>query len=127
MKLGFSPIQGDGHHEGTIEEVEFAEANGLDSGFLREHHEATVDQYWSDPVSVLTGIAARTDSIGLGTAILLLPLYNPVRLAERGAILDGLSGAGSCWGPRWATGPASSNCSPSTGPSGGRSTRSTSN
>jgi len=91
MELGFSPIQGNGHYEAAIEEAQFAEANGLDSVFLQEHHEATVDQYWSDPLSILTGIAARTDSIRLGTAILVLPLYNPVRLAERGAILDGLS------------------------------------
>lgn len=91
MKLGFSPIQGDGHYGEALEEVRFAEENGLDSVFLQEHHEAETDQYWSDPLSVLCGFAAATDEIGLGTAILLLPLYDPVRLAERGAILDGLS------------------------------------
>lgn len=91
MKLGFCPIQGDGNYAEALEEVEYAEANGLDSVFLQEHHEAEVDQYWSDPLSVLTGFAARTDDIQLGTAILLLPLYHPVRLAERGAILDGVS------------------------------------
>jgi alkanesulfonate monooxygenase SsuD/methylene tetrahydromethanopterin reductase-like flavin-dependent oxidoreductase (luciferase family) len=91
MKLGFSPVQGDHHYDALLEEVRYAEANGLDSVFLQEHHEATVDQYWSDPLSVLTGVASVTDEIDLGTAILLLPLYDPVRLAERGAILDGIS------------------------------------
>lgn len=91
MKLGFSPTQGDQHYEEMVEEVEYAEANGLDSVFLQEHHEAEVDQYWSDPLTVLAAIASVTDEIDLGTAILLLPLYDPVRLAERGAILDGLS------------------------------------
>lgn len=91
MKLGFSPIQGDHHYRELLEEVRYAEANGLDSVFLQEHHEAEVDQYWSDPVSVLTGVATVTDEIDLGTAILLLPLYDPIRLAERGAILDGIS------------------------------------
>lgn len=83
MKFGFSPIRGDGNYAEALEEVEYAEANGLDSVFLQEHHEAEVDQYWSDPLSVLTGLATRTDDIQLGTAILLLPLYHPVRLAER--------------------------------------------
>lgn len=91
MKLGFSPIQGDQYYDELIEEVRYAEENGLDSVFLQEHHEAEVDQYWSDPLTVLTGVASVTSEIDLGTAILLLPLYDPVRLAERGAILDGLS------------------------------------
>jgi alkanesulfonate monooxygenase SsuD/methylene tetrahydromethanopterin reductase-like flavin-dependent oxidoreductase (luciferase family) len=91
MKIGFSPVQGDHHYGEMIEEVRYAEANGLDSVFLQEHHEAEVDQYWSDPLTALAGVASVTDEIDLGTAILLLPLYDPVRLAERGAILDGLS------------------------------------
>lgn len=91
MKLGFSPIQGDNWYDEAIEEVRFADANGLDSVFLQEHHEATVQQWWSDPLSLLAAFAAETESIDLGTAILLLPLYNPVRVAERGAIIDGLS------------------------------------
>lgn len=91
MKLGFSPIQGDHWYEEAIEEVRFADANGLDSVFLQEHHEATVQQWWSDPLSLLAAFATETDSIDLGTAILLLPLYNPVRVAEQGAIIDGLS------------------------------------
>jgi alkanesulfonate monooxygenase SsuD/methylene tetrahydromethanopterin reductase-like flavin-dependent oxidoreductase (luciferase family) len=92
MQLGFCPIQGDHHYEEAIKEVQYADERGLDSVFLQEHHEAEVDQYWSDPLSVLTTFATETENIELGTAILLLPLYNPVRLAERGAILDGISG-----------------------------------
>lgn len=91
MKLGFCPIQGDTNYEEAIDEVEYADEQGLDSVFLQEHHEADVDQYWSDPLTVLSALATRTESIELGTAILLLPLYNPVRLAERGAMLDGIS------------------------------------
>lgn len=91
MELGVSPIQGDHHYDELVEEVQYAEANGLDSVFLQEHHEATVDQYWSDPLTVLASLATSTDELDLGTAILLLPLYDPVRLAERGAILDGIS------------------------------------
>jgi alkanesulfonate monooxygenase SsuD/methylene tetrahydromethanopterin reductase-like flavin-dependent oxidoreductase (luciferase family) len=74
-----------------MEEVRFADETGLDSVFLQEHHEAAVEQYWSDPLSVLTAFATETERLELGTAILQLPLYNPARLAERGAILDGIS------------------------------------
>lgn len=91
MRLGFCPIQGEQRYREALEEVRYADANGLDSVFLQEHHEATVEQWWSDPLSVLAGFATATESVDLGTAILLLPLYNPVRVAERGAILDGLS------------------------------------
>jgi alkanesulfonate monooxygenase SsuD/methylene tetrahydromethanopterin reductase-like flavin-dependent oxidoreductase (luciferase family) len=91
MKLGFSPIQGGQRFEEMVEQVRYAETNGLDSVFLQEHHEVTDDPYWPDPLSVLTGLATVTDSIELGAGILLLPLYNPIRLAERGAILDNLS------------------------------------
>lgn len=40
MRLGFSPIQGDHNYEAALEEVQYADANGLDSVFLQEHHEA---------------------------------------------------------------------------------------
>lgn len=90
--MGFCPIQGDQNHEAAIEEDRFAEQQGFDSVFLQEHHEAKVDQYWPDPLSVLTAFATETDQLKLGMAILLLPLYNPTCLAARGAILDGLSG-----------------------------------
>lgn len=91
MKLGFSPIQGGQQYDELLAEVQEAERQGFDSVFLQEHHETKLDQYWSDPLSVLTGLATVTDSIDLGTGVLLLPLYHPVRLAERGAILDNLS------------------------------------
>jgi alkanesulfonate monooxygenase SsuD/methylene tetrahydromethanopterin reductase-like flavin-dependent oxidoreductase (luciferase family) len=91
MKLGFCPTQGAQKYDQTMKEVQYADEQGLDSVFLQEHHETEVDQFWSDPLSGLTAFASQTENIELGTAILLLPLYNPVRLAERGAMLDGIS------------------------------------
>lgn len=46
----------------------------------------------SDPLTVLTYLAAVTDRIRLGTAICLLPQRNPVYTAKQVADLDGLSG-----------------------------------
>ena len=40
---------------------------------------------------VLSAIASRTSQLTLGTNILLVPLYNPVKLAEDIAVLDNIS------------------------------------
>ncbi|MDX2166430.1 MAG: LLM class F420-dependent oxidoreductase [Deltaproteobacteria bacterium] len=45
-----------------------------------------------DPLDALSFVAARTARIGLGTSVLVLPLYNPVVLARRLTTLDVLSG-----------------------------------
>jgi probable F420-dependent oxidoreductase len=45
-----------------------------------------------DPLITLTYLAARTSTVRLGTAMLLLPQRNPVYVAKEVATLDGLSG-----------------------------------
>jgi probable F420-dependent oxidoreductase len=45
-----------------------------------------------DSLEILTGVAALTKRIRLGTAVLQVPLYHPVDLARRLATLDHLSG-----------------------------------
>ena len=37
-------------------------------------------------------MAARTERVGLGTSVLVLPYHNPIRLAKTAATLDVLSG-----------------------------------
>jgi probable F420-dependent oxidoreductase len=45
-----------------------------------------------DPLVTLGWIAGRTERIGLGTSIVLVPLHNPVHLAKEVATLQELSG-----------------------------------
>lgn len=90
MKIGFSPTQGGQSYQEFVEQVRYADENGLASVFLQEHHESA-SMSWPDPITALSGAATVTEDILLGTAVLLLPLYHPIRLAERGAMLDGLS------------------------------------
>ena len=66
------------------------EGMGFDSVWLGEHHGYST--YWPSPHMVLMAIAARTESLRLGTNVLLLPLADPVRLAGEWALLDRLSG-----------------------------------
>jgi alkanesulfonate monooxygenase SsuD/methylene tetrahydromethanopterin reductase-like flavin-dependent oxidoreductase (luciferase family) len=68
-----------------------AEALGYHSTFLVEHHFSGVGQV-SASLSLLTWLAAKTRTLRLGTAVLVLPWHNPVLLAEQAATIDLLSG-----------------------------------
>jgi alkanesulfonate monooxygenase SsuD/methylene tetrahydromethanopterin reductase-like flavin-dependent oxidoreductase (luciferase family) len=79
-----------GYHDFTELCVE-AEALGYRSTFVTEHHFTGIGQV-SATLTLLAWIAARTRTLRLGTAILVLPWHNPVLLAEQAATVDLLSG-----------------------------------
>lgn len=67
-----------------------SEALGFDEAWLSEHH--FVDDGYSPSLHTIgAAIAARTTRLRIGTYLLLLPLHNPVRIAEDTATLDVLS------------------------------------
>ena len=68
-----------------------AEALGYDSTFVVEHHFTGFGQV-SASLNLLTWVAARTSTLRLGTAVLVLTWHNPVLLAEQAATIDLLSG-----------------------------------
>ena len=68
-----------------------AEALGFHSTFVVEHHFTGFGQV-SASLNLLTWLGARTTTLRLGTAVLVLPWHNPVLLAEQAATLDLLSG-----------------------------------
>jgi alkanesulfonate monooxygenase SsuD/methylene tetrahydromethanopterin reductase-like flavin-dependent oxidoreductase (luciferase family) len=68
-----------------------AEALGFHSTFLVEHHFTGFGQV-SATLNLLTWLGARTTTLRLGTAVMVLAWHNPVLLAEQAASLDLLSG-----------------------------------
>jgi len=79
-----------GYHDFVEAHVE-AEALGYHSSFVTEHHFTGIGQA-SATLTLLAWIGARTSTLRLGTAILVLPWHNPVLLAEQAASVDLLTG-----------------------------------
>jgi alkanesulfonate monooxygenase SsuD/methylene tetrahydromethanopterin reductase-like flavin-dependent oxidoreductase (luciferase family) len=79
----------DGYHE-FIRYIVSAEELGFSSVFLVEHHFTGFGQV-SASLNLLSYLAARTEKIRLGTAVVVLPWHNPVLVAEEAATLDLLS------------------------------------
>ncbi len=76
--------------------VEFGvrmEELGYDSLWVWDHILLGVDPHFPilDPLSLLTAVAARTETIKLGTGVLVLPLRNPLILAKQLSSMDQLS------------------------------------
>jgi len=67
------------------------EEMGFDAFSASEHH-FTYDGFCPAPLVALASLALSTKRIKLVTGALLLPLYDPVRIAEDAATLDRLSG-----------------------------------
>src|SRR5580700_2361642 len=73
---------------------DLAEPLGFDSLFALEHH-FTGYAMSPAPLELLAYFAGRTKRIVLGTAVIVLPWHDPIRVAEGIALLDILSG-GRC-------------------------------
>lgn len=74
-----------------IEQAQWAEELGYESYWVAEHH---FHHYGIVPAPsvFLTAIAQHTQTIRLGTGIVVCPFHNPLLVAEQYAMLDVLSG-----------------------------------
>jgi len=74
-----------------IAQIELGDSVGFDTVWLGELHFSRAFSILADPLMVLAAAAQRAPRIRLGTAVTLLPLHNPVKIAEEAAIADILS------------------------------------
>src|SRR3989442_15441275 len=75
----------------ALELAEAAEAWGLDGVWLGEIHFNPARSVQSAPIALASFIAARTRRVRIGTAVQVLPLSHPLRIAEDVATVDHLS------------------------------------
>lgn len=74
-----------------LAQIERAEAAGFGSVWLTEHHFCE-DGYTPSPLVIAGAIGARTSRMRIGTNLIVLPLHDPVRIAEDAATLSLLTG-----------------------------------
>ena len=74
-----------------VEQVRLARAVGFSSVWASQHYLSEPFTYFQ-PVPTLGRMAAEAEGMTLGTGVLLLPLHQPVDLAEQLATLDVISG-----------------------------------
>ena len=76
--------------DSTLEEILLAEEIGMRSVWLTEHHFDGAAAH-ADPPVLGAAIAARTERIKIGFAVVELAFHHPIRLAVQTALLDNLS------------------------------------
>ena len=69
----------------ALAQVEMADRWGLDAIWLAEIHMAPERSVCAAPLTIASAIAARTKNIKVGLGVQVLPLCQPLRLAEEAA------------------------------------------
>jgi alkanesulfonate monooxygenase SsuD/methylene tetrahydromethanopterin reductase-like flavin-dependent oxidoreductase (luciferase family) len=77
-------------YRGALDMAEWGEAHGCLMVVVSEHH-ASDDGYLPSPIPFSAAIAARTATVPINIAALLLLMYDPIKLAEDLNVLDHLS------------------------------------
>jgi alkanesulfonate monooxygenase SsuD/methylene tetrahydromethanopterin reductase-like flavin-dependent oxidoreductase (luciferase family) len=73
-----------------FEQIRWADQHGFDNVWLSEHH-LVDDGYAPSVLPIAAAIAAQTQTIRIGSAVMILPLHNPIRVAEDAATVDVIS------------------------------------
>ncbi|MCE0767797.1 LLM class flavin-dependent oxidoreductase [Pseudonocardia kujensis] len=74
----------------ALDQCAWADEVGFDTVRFLEHH-ASEDGYCPSPLAVAAAAAARTERIRLRARAFILPLHDPVRVAEDVAVIDVMS------------------------------------
>jgi alkanesulfonate monooxygenase SsuD/methylene tetrahydromethanopterin reductase-like flavin-dependent oxidoreductase (luciferase family) len=91
MRAMDGPESSRGLYQAALEMASWGEERGCLAVQVSEHH-ASPDGYLSAPLILASAIAGRTQTLPIQVAALLVPLHDPIQLAEHMAILDIVSG-----------------------------------
>jgi len=91
MRLRDGDVSAPALYRAAIEMAAWGEQHGAALVLISEHH-ASSDGYLPAPLVLASAMAARTMKLPLQVAALLVPLHDPIELAEQMAVLDILSG-----------------------------------
>ncbi len=75
----------------ALDQIAWAERIGLDSVWLTEHH-FCADGYTPSPFTLAAAAGERTTTMRIGTNLIVLPLHDPIRVAEDAASVSLLTG-----------------------------------
>jgi len=75
----------------AVDQAEWADKQGFEAVQLPEHH-GSPDGYDPSPFLLGAAIAGRTSKIRIHPSAVLLPLHDPIRVAEDTTVLDNISG-----------------------------------
>lgn len=98
MRFGVMFFNGSEARDGTesyrlmLEAARFADAHGLSSVWLPERHFTGFGSLYPNPATLHAALARETAHVRLMAGSVVLPLHNPMRLAEEWAVVDNLSG-----------------------------------
>jgi alkanesulfonate monooxygenase SsuD/methylene tetrahydromethanopterin reductase-like flavin-dependent oxidoreductase (luciferase family) len=79
------------HLAHMLEQARLIRALGFDSIWAGEHH-STPGYHFFPQFPLLQRVAVEAPGLAIGTNLILLPLHNPVEIAEIGAFMDVLTG-----------------------------------
>ena len=85
------PSVGD-HMRHLIDFMVSSEDLGFDALWANEHHFHPYGGHIPSPPLFLAALAQRTKRVRLGTSIIVMPLHNPIEIAEQMAMVDLMSG-----------------------------------
>jgi alkanesulfonate monooxygenase SsuD/methylene tetrahydromethanopterin reductase-like flavin-dependent oxidoreductase (luciferase family) len=77
-------------YRAALDQCAWADEHGFSLVNLSEHH-GSEDGYCPSPLVLASAVAARTERVRIQIAALILPLHDPVRIAEDAAVVDQIS------------------------------------
>lgn len=89
MRFGFAPVQSGTSFDAMRAQAALAELLGFGTLWAHEHHSQRM--IYPAPLMTAAVLATATRRVRIGTNMLLLPLYHPLRVAEEAAMVDVLS------------------------------------